>query len=85
MAVTLDVNNETFMHVAALVEQTIIPIHFFCKIQVILLPNIEILAEYSNFLDVFSLDSMADLLKYTKTNDYPINLLEVNQPLYSLI
>ena len=41
-------------------------------------------AEYSEFSDVFSLDSTAELREYTRINDHPINLLDNKQPPYGL-
>ena len=72
----------------ALVETIIILIHLSHKTQVALLISMKISAEYSDFLDIYSLDSAAELLEHIRINDYPINLLEDNQllycPIYSL-
>lgn len=45
----------------------------------------KISTKYSNLLDIFSLDSAAEMLKYTKINDHPINLLEDKKLPYSLV
>ena len=42
-------------------------------------------AEYSDFSDVFSSDSTVELLKHTRINDHPINLLDNKQPPYGPI
>ena len=47
--------------------------------------EIGILAEYSDFSDVFSSDSTAELLEHAGINDHPINLLNNNQLLYGPI
>ena len=44
-----------------------------------------ILAEYSDFSNVFSSDSAAELLEHTGIDDHPINLLDNKQPSYGLI
>ena len=42
-------------------------------------------AEYSDFSDIFSSDSTAELPEYTRINDPPINLLDNKQLPYNLI
>ena len=44
-----------------------------------------ILSEYSNFSDVFSSDSAAELPEYTGINNHPIDLLDDKQLLYGPI
>ena len=44
-----------------------------------------ILAEYSDFSNIFSSDSAVELSEYTGINNHLINLLDNKQPLYSLI
>ena len=44
-----------------------------------------ILVEYFNFSNVFSSDSATKLLKHTRINNYPINLLDNTQSRYGLI
>ena len=75
------------MHVVALVKPTTIPIHPSCQAQVAILMSKEtgIPAEYSDFFNVFSSDSAAELPEYIRINDYFINLLDDKQPPYSLI
>ena len=87
-AAALNADNETFVvHVAAIAELTIIPIHPSCQAQVATLTSeeIEIPAEYSDFSNVFSSDSAAELPEYIGINDHPINLLDDKQPPYSPI
>ena len=58
----LNADNKTFIvHIAALVEPTIMPIYFFSQAQVTLLTSEKtgIPAEYFNFSNVFFLDSTA--------------------------
>ena len=75
------------MYVAALVEPTTMLIYSFYQVPVVLLINekIGILAEYSDFSNVFSSNSAAELPEYTRINDHPINLLDDKQPPYGLI
>ena len=84
----LNVDNKTFvMHVAALAELTSMPIYLFHQAQVISPTSKEtgIFAEYFDFSNVFSSDSIAELLEHTRINDHSINLLDNKQPLYSPI
>ena len=87
-ATALNANNEIFvMHPAALAEPMTMPIHSSCQAQVAALTSKEtrIPAEYSDFSNVFSLDSVAELPEYTGINNHPINLLDNKQPPYSPI
>ena len=87
-AAVLNVDNEIFvMYVAALAEPTTIPIHPSCQAQVTALTSEKtgILAKYSDFSNVFSSDSAAELPEHTEINDHPINLLDDKQPPYGLI
>ena len=87
-AAALNADNETFvMHVAALAEPTIMPIYSSCQAQVAVLTSGEtgIPAEYSDFSNVFSSDSAAELPEHTGINDHPINLLDDKQPPYGPI
>ena len=63
------------------------PIHRSCQAQVTVLTSEEtgIPAKYSDFSNVFSSDSAAELLELTRINDNSINLLDDKQPPYSLI
>ena len=84
----LNTDDKTFIvHVAALAKLTTMLIYLFCQAQVILLMSkkTEILAQYSKFSNVFSSDSAAELLEYTRINNYSINLLNNKQPPYCLI
>ena len=87
-AAALNADDETFVvHVAALAEPTTMPIHPSRQAQVAALTSEEtgIPTEYSDFSDVFSSDSAAELPEYTGTNDHLINLLDDKQPPYGLI
>ena len=87
-AAVLNTDNETFVvHVAALAEPTTMPIHPSCQAQVAALTSEEtgIPAEYSDFSDVFSSDSAAELPEHTRINDHLINLLDDKQPRYGPI
>ena len=82
----LDIDDKTFVvHIAILVELIIIPIYLFYKTSVALLISIKISIKYFNFLNFFSSDSVVNLPKYIRMNDYSINLLEDKQPPYNLI
>ena len=84
----LNADDETFVvHVAALVEPTTMPIHPSRQAQVAALMSEEtgIPAKYSDFSNVFSSDSAAELPEYIGINDYPINLLDDKQPPYGPI
>ena len=87
-AAALNADNETFVvHVAAIAELTIIPIHPSCQAQVATLTSeeIEIPAEYSDFSNVFSSDSAANLPEHTGINNHLIDLLDNKQLPYGLI
>ena len=88
----LNVDNKTFIvYVAALVEPMIMPIYLSHQAQVAALKSEEsgIPAKYSDFSNVFSSDSAAELPEHNKINDHPINLLDNKQlpygPIYSLV
>ena len=87
-AAALNADDETFVvHVAALAEPTTMPIHPSRQAQVAALTSEEtgIPAEYSDFSNVFSSDSAAELPEHTRINDHPINLLDDKQPPYNSI
>ena len=87
-AAALNTDDETFVvHVAALAEPTTMLIHPSRQAQVAALTSeeTEIPAEYSDFSDVFSSDSAAELPEYTGINNHPINLLDDKQPPYGPI
>ena len=87
-AAALNADDETFVvHVAALAEPTTMPIHPSRQAQVAALTSEEtgIPAEYSDFSNVFSSDSAAELPEHTGINDHPINLLDNKQPPYGPI
>ena len=65
------------VHIASLVEPTTILIHFSGQAKVVLPTSEEtkLFAEYSNFHNVFSSDSTAELPEYTRITDHSINLL----------
>ena len=81
-------DNKIFvLHIAALAEPITMLIYLSRQAQVATLTSKEtgILAEYSDFSNVFSLDSAAELLEHTRINDHSINLLDNKQPLYGPI
>ena len=82
----LEVDNEAFVvHVASILEAT--NIHPSCQAQIASL-NVEevtIPAEYSDYTDVFSSDSAAELPEHTGINDHPIDLVDDKQPPYGPI
>ena len=86
MAAAVEVDNEAFVvHVASILEAT--NIHLFCQAQIASL-NVEevtIPAEYSDYTDVFSSDSAAELPEHTGINDHPIDLVDDKQPPYGPI
>ena len=84
-AAVLNADDEIFMvYVAVLVEPTSMPIHLSRQTQVAVLTSEEtgIPAEYSDFSNVFSSDSAAELPEYTRINNHPIDLLDDKQPPY---
>ena len=84
----LNADDEIFVvYIAALAEPTTISIYPSCQAQVATLTSEEtrIPAEYSDFSNVFSSDSAAELLEHTRINNHLINLLDNKQPLYGLI
>lgn len=86
VVVVLDTNNITFVfYVVTPVEPTIMLIYSSREIKVFFLTSMDILVKYLDFLHIFSSNSMAKLLKYTRMNNYSINLLEDKQLLYSSI
>ena len=86
MVAVLDVNNNFFMvYIVALEEPIIILIYLSFKIQVILLTSIEIFNNYFDFLKIFCSYSTIELPKYTRINNYLINLLDNKKLSYGLI
>ena len=88
VATALNADNEIFMvYVAALAEPMTMPIYYSHQAQVATLTSKEtgILVEYSDFSNVISSDSAAELLEHIGINDHPINLLDNKQPPYSPI
>ena len=87
-AAALNVNDETFMvHIVALAEPTTMPIHPSCHVQIAALTSEETgnPTEYSDFSDIFSSDSAAELPEHTGINDYSIDLLDDKQSPHSPI
>ena len=87
-AAALNADNEIFVvYIAALAEPTTMPIHPSRQAQVAVLTSEKtgIPAKYSNFSNVFSLDSAAELPEHTRINDHPIDLLDNKQPPYGPI
>ena len=88
VAAALNADNKTFVvHVAALAEPMTMPIHPSYQAQVAALMSEEtgIPAKYSDFSDVCSSDTAAELPEHTGINDHPINLLDNKQPPYGPI
>ena len=84
----LNEEDETFViHVLAVAEPTTMPIHPSRQAQVAVLTSKKtgILAKYSDFSNVFSSDSVAELPEHNRINDHPINPLDDKQPLYGPI
>ena len=84
----LNPENETFViHIVALAELITIWMYpsYQAKITSLTSKEIGIPAEYSDFSNVFSSNSAAELLEYPGINNYSINLLDNKQPLYVLI
>ena len=87
-AAALNADDKIFVvHVAALAKPTTMPIHPSCQAQVAALMSKEtgIPAEYSDFFNVFSSDSAAELPEHTGINDHSIDLLDDKQLLYGPI
>ena len=87
-AAALNVDNKAFLvHIMALTKPITIPINHSYQAQVAVLMSKEtgILAKYSDFSNVFSSDSAAELPEHTRIHDHPINLLSDKQPPYSPI
>ena len=79
MAAVLNGNDKTFMiYVEALAEKITMSIYPSCQAQIAMLTSEEngIPAEYSNFSNIFSSNSAAELPEYTTINDHPIDLLD---------
>ena len=75
------------MYIVALAEAITIQIYSSCQAQATLLISEKtgIPAEYSDFSNVFSSNSAAELLEHTRINNHPINLLDDKQLPYDLI
>ena len=87
-AAALNADNEIFLvHVAALAKPKTMPIHPSRQAQVNALTSKKtgIPTEYSDFSNVFSSDSAAELPEHTGINDHPIDLLDDKQPPYGPI
>ena len=88
VVVVPNVDKEIFVvHIAVLVESTIMPIYLFRQVEVAALTSeeTEIHNEYFDFSNVFSSDSVAELPEHTRINDHLINLLDNKQPPYGPI
>ena len=82
MIVVLDKDNKIFMiYIATLVEPANISIYICYKTQVILLKKGKILAKYSHFFDISFSNFAIKLLKYTRINNYTINLYNLTTTL----
>ena len=86
--VALNTNNKTFIvYIAALADPRTMSIDPSHQVQVGVLMSEKtgIRVEYSDFSNVFSSDSVAELSEYTGINNHPINLLDNKQPPYGRI
>lgn len=86
----LDKDNKTFIvYMAFLASRSKTSVHPSWATQIALLiadeAPVTVPAEYSDFAEVFSSESAAELPKYTKINDHPIKLIDDQQPPYELI
>ena len=61
--------------------------HSGAQVRVLLFDKalLAVLAEYSNYSNVFSVENTAELLEHTKINDHAIELEETKQPLFRTI
>ena len=87
-AAVLNADNKTFVvYIVALVELKFMSIYFLSQVQVALQTSEKsgISTKYSNFFNVFSSDSVAELPEYTGINYYSIDLLDNEQLRYSQI
>ena len=87
-AAVLNADNKTFVvYIVALVEPKFMSIYFLSQVQVALQTSEKsgISTKYSNFFNVFSSDSVAELPEYTGINYYSIDLLDNEQLRYSQI
>ena len=92
----LNANSEIFVIHVAIQEQEEMPVYFKkqaqikAQIEALLLNKafIKILAEYSNYSNIFLEKNIAKLLKNSRINEYPIKLEKDKQlsfrPIYSL-
>lgn len=87
----LDLNNKIFVvHVAFLAKSNLgLEIYLFYRAQITFLKadiaTISVSSKYANFVDVFSKNLIAKLIKLTKINNYAINLIKGQQPSYGPI
>ena len=85
----LDVDSETFVVHVAIREQEEIPVHSKRQAQVGALlfdkAPTKVLAEYSDYSDVFSVENAAELPENTGINEHAIKLEEGKQPLFDPI
>ena len=85
----LDVDSKTFVIYVAIRKQEKMPVHSKRQAQVrALLFNeapTKVLAEYSDYSNVFLAENIAELPENTRINEYAIELEEGKQPLFGLI
>lgn len=94
IAIVFDLNNEIFVvYIVFFASSNLnVDIYLFCRSQIASLIVNEtptrILSEYTNFKYIFFLGFVAKLPKYTKINNYLIDLVKGQQlsykPIYSL-
>ena len=93
----LNVNSETFVVLVAIWEQEEIQIYFKKQIQIKVQSGAqvgallfdktfaEILAEYSDYSNVFLVENIVEILENTEINDYTITLKKCKQPFFRFI
>lgn len=86
---TLNLEGEIFKVYVAAFAGSSSDIHSFCQAQIVSLKTDKVLTavlnEYADFIDVLSLNLVAELLQYTGINDYAIDFINGKQPYYGPI
>lgn len=86
VAAALRVDDESFVvQVASVLEATNIHPSRQTQIASLNVKEVTIPAEYSDYTDVFSLDSVAELPEHIGINNDPLDLVDDKQPLYGPI
>lgn len=84
-AIAFNPKDKTFVvHVTSFASTN--DVHFSCRAQIAFLKvdeaSIIISSEYFDFVDIFSLELIAELLGHMRINNHTINLIDGKQPLY---